>query len=192
MSLSPKSASTADFVAATLKLPSSTAFNHTQRSSKGLARERSSQNRMPQLAERFSYQGLTEKVSLFREVSFVCFFFSLLAEGSSWERWRPLEAEILGNKKKSYPTQIPAPPKQGSQLQRVQRVARPCVAATQGPIPGELAGAMFPLHGPGLHWGQLHPELPLLVQSGVTRKARENAVLLDCASKEAWKLGPRK
>lgn len=69
----------------------------------GLAKERDSrqvQNRIPQLAEGFSYQGLTEKESLLVQGGFLLFPFSFLAEGSFWERRMPLEVEILRNKKK--------------------------------------------------------------------------------------------
>lgn len=87
---------------------------------------------MPQLANDFPYQRLTvrERKSPYSIRVSVGLFFSLSAEGNSWERFMPLEAEILANKK-NFPHPYTCPAWGLSQHQRIQWLSQPLLLKSQ-------------------------------------------------------------
>lgn len=78
----------------------------------------------------------------------------------------PVEAEILGNKKKTLPSADTGPTQQGSQLQSIQQVSRPGCTRTG---PGRTGPAREAVPSHARPWARAAwravgpPELPLLV-----------------------------
>lgn len=157
MSPSPKSSSTADLGAITRRPPSPHCRESHPEKPEGLARARGAgqvQNRMPRLAEHFSYQGLTEKESLLVQGGFLLFPFSFLfllkgVPGKDECRWK---RKFLAMRKKMCPTQTQPPPKQLSSFKGFSKCPGPAARNARGLVQG---------HGPGCQGGLL-ASLPLL------------------------------